>query len=59
MNRDQNRADFPFVPEWKACLEAAFGPVKVLHARNGDKEIGERFEARCKREGLVPCEVRR
>lgn len=56
MSAEQNRRDFPFVEPWKAALEAAFGPVKVMHARNGDKEIGERFEDRCRREGHVPCE---
>lgn len=57
MNASQNRRDFPFVPEWKSNLEAAFGTVFVRHARNGDKEVGERFEDRCEREGLTECAI--
>ena len=53
---DQNRRDFPFVEPWKRTLEAAFGQVKVTHATNGTREVGERFEDRCKREGHTPCQ---
>jgi hypothetical protein len=55
---EQNRRDFPLVEPWTHELERAFGPVKVTHATNGTREVGERFEAKCKREGHTPCEYR-
>ena len=55
MTRDQNRRDFPFAAEWLDVLSAAGIPAKVQYATNGTREVGERFEVRCKREGHVPC----
>lgn len=50
--------------KWTAAAELAdlfrdMQPI-VTYARNSaGEEYGERFEDRCKRDGLVPCEVRR
>lgn len=55
MTPEENRRDFDFVVPWKDALEKAFGPVKVQHATNGQREVGERFEDRCTREGHTPC----
>ena len=38
--REQNRRDFPGVAQIVDSLTAAFGPVKVLHAIENGKEIG-------------------
>jgi hypothetical protein len=55
---ERNRRDFPFVEPWKRTLEAAFGPVKVTYATNGTREVGEKFEAKCQREGWAQCAYR-
>jgi hypothetical protein len=51
----ENRLAFPFFEPWKEELERAFGPVKVTNATNGMREVGDRFEDRCRREGHTPC----
>ena len=53
--RERNRAQFPFIAEWLDVLAAAGIQAKVQHATNGTREVGERFEDRCAREGHVPC----
>lgn len=55
----QNRRDFPFVAPWLDALKAGGIDAKVVHATNGTREVGERFEDRCKREGWVECEYLR
>ena len=50
----KNRAAMPafgaLLDEWRAV----FGPVRVLYAREGDVEVGKRFEDRLIN-GRLPC----
>lgn len=59
MTREENRRAFPFAAEWLDVLKRGGIEARVLYARNGDVEVGERFDARCRREGWVSCEYLR
>lgn len=50
----RNREQMPQFSSWLATWRTRFGDVRVLHAREGGREAGVRFEDRLV-DGRVPC----
>lgn len=50
----RNRQAMPEFARWLGEWRGVFGPVRVLYAREGDVEVGKRFEDRLVN-GRLPC----